>query len=100
MHCRYSKKACKYIDNLNNKFGWNLQHAENGGEIRIGNFWVDGYDLDNNIVFEYDERKHYKDVYNNILNDRDIERQNIIIQKTNCQFYRYNEILDLFYQVN
>lgn len=98
--CRYSKKACEYIDRLNEKFGWKLQHAENGGEIRIGNFWVDGYDINNNIVFEYDEKKHYDDVFKNILRNKDIERQNIIIQKTNCKFYRYNEILDLFYQVN
>lgn len=100
IRCRYSKKGCEYIDNLNKLYGWNLQHAENGGEVRIGNFWVDGYDKELNIVFEYDEKKHYKDVYNNILSDKDLERQTIIIQKTGCIFYRYNEVLDLFYKVN
>ena len=52
-----------------------------------------------NIVFEYDEPKHYKDVYNNILSDKDIIRQNNIINKLHCQFWRYNERLDKLYQV-
>lgn len=77
----YSIKACKYIDVLNEKMNWNLQHAENGGEIRIVKYFPDGYDKDLNIVFEYDEPFHYKDKENNILNDADIERQNYIIEK-------------------
>ena len=32
-----------------------MQHALNGGEVRIGNYWVDGYDKENKIIFEYDE---------------------------------------------
>ena len=97
---RYSVKGCRYIDNLNEKMNWNLQHAENGGEIQIAGYFLDGYDKDLNIVFEYDEPYHYKDKENNILNDADIERQNYIIEKINCKFYRYNEYLDLLYQVN
>ena len=96
----YSVKACKYINSLNEKMNWNLQHAENGGEIRIVRYFPDGYDKNLNIVFEYDEPFHYKDKENNILNDADIERQNYIIEKINCKFYRYNEYLDLLYQVN
>ena len=95
----YNVKACRYIDELNKKFGWNLQHAENGGEIRIVRYFPDGYDKKLNIVFEYDEPGHYKDVENNILNEYDIERQQYIIEKLNCKFYRYNEKLDKFYEI-
>ena len=31
--CFYNKNACKFIDKLNLEKHWNLQHAENGGEI-------------------------------------------------------------------
>ena len=95
----YNVKACRYIDELNKKFGWNLQHAENGGEIRIVRYFPDGYDKTLNIVFEYDEPCHYKDVENNILNEYDIQRQKYIIEKLNCKFYRYNEKLDKFYEI-
>lgn len=96
---RYNISACKYINELNEKMNWNLQHAENGGEVQICGYFVDGYDKDLNIVFEYDEEYHYKDVFNNILKDKDINRQNYIISKINCKFYRYNRRLDLFYEV-
>jgi len=97
---RYSIIGCNYIDKLNEQFNWNLQHAENGGEIEIGGYYLDGYDKQLNIVFEYDEPHHYKDVINNILTDKDLERQKYIIDKLHCEFYRYNEFLDYFYKVN
>ena len=97
---RYSIKGCRYIDKLNENNNWHLQHAENGGEIEVGGYFLDGYDKELNIVFEYDEPKHYKDVINNVLTERDIERQNFIIEMLDCQFYRYNEYLDYFYKVN
>lgn len=98
--CRYSKKACEFIESLNKEKSWNLQHAENGGEVSIDGYFVDGYDKTLNIVFEYDEKKHYKDVENNILKERDKIRQDHIIEKLKCEFYRYNEAKDCFYKVN
>lgn len=98
--CFYSKRACEYINKLNEEKHWNLQHGENGGEIEVDGYFLDGYDKDLNIVFEYDEPKHYIDVINNILNNKDIERQKYIINKLHCSFYRYNEYLDYFYKVN
>lgn len=95
----FSINACKFIDELNKKNGWNLQHAMNGGEIICLGYWLDGYDKDLNIVVEYDEPKHYKDVENNILNDKDVERQNNIINELHCKFFRYNEKLNLFYEI-
>ena len=96
---RYNVNACKYIDSINEQFGWQLQHALNGGEYEIDGYFVDGYDKALNIVFEYDEPKHYIDVYNNILRDKDVIRQQSIIEKLHCIFYRYNEKLDLLYRV-
>lgn len=98
--CFYNKKACKYINKLNEQNHWKLQHAENGGEIECIGYFLDGYDKDLNIVFEYDESRHYKDKENNILNDRDIQRQQNIINELHCEFWRYNEYLDLLYKVN
>lgn len=97
---RYSKKGVEYINNLNEEYHWNLQHAENGGEYEIAGYYLDGYDEKLNIAFEYDEKHHYKDALNNILTDKDIERQNYIIEKLGCKFYRYNEYLNYFYCVN
>ena len=96
---RYNKDACKYIDLLNIKNDWDLIHAENGGEKFICGYFVDGYDEERNIVFEYDEPRHYIDPYNNILKQKDIDRQNYIISNTGCEFYRYNEKIDLLYKI-
>lgn len=98
--CRYNKNSIKFINELNHKFGWNLQHAENGGEICIGGYYVDGYDKDLNIVFEYDEVGHYIDRENSILCERDISRQNFIINKIGCEFWRYNEYKNKLYKVS
>lgn len=95
----FSEKGCKYIDYLNEKNGWNLIHAKNGGEKQVCGYFLDGYDASLNIAFEYDESKHYSDVYNNILCERDVKRQNEIINELGCKFYRYNEKIDKFYMV-
>ena len=97
--CAYNINGCNYIDKLNEEKGWNLQHALNGGEIEMFGYFLDGYDKERNIVFEYDEPGHYENVYENILKEKDIKRQNYIKEKLNCKFYRYNEKLDLFYEV-
>ena len=95
----YSKKACEYIDVLNKTMGWNLIHALNGGEKQVCGYFLDGYDEELNIAFEYDEPRHYENVYENKLSERDIKRQEEIIKELNCIFYRYNEKLDLFYKI-
>ena len=95
---RYNKKSIDYIDKLNEEKQWNLQHAENGGEVRVDGYFLDGYDKDLNIVFEYNERKHYKDPFKNILKDKDIERNNYIKNKLKCSFFIYNEFTDTLYE--
>jgi hypothetical protein len=85
----YNKSAREYLDKLNKQSGWNLQHAQNGGEYHIKElgYWVDGYDKKKNIVVEYDEKYHHKPKQKN----KDIRRTNEIRQYLNCKFFRYDE---------
>ena len=82
----YNKKSIEYINQLNKDKGWCLQHAENGGEITCAGYYLDGYDKNLNIAFEYDEPKHYKDKENNILRDYDVHRMNRIKEILGCTF--------------
>lgn len=97
---KVSKTACAFIDKLNESKGWHLQHGMNGGEIIVGGYYLDGYDIELNIAFEYDEPTHYLDVQNNILKERDISRMKYIHNKLNCRFFRYNERKDYLYEVD
>ncbi len=86
----FNPNACNYFNKLNEQYGWNLQHALNGGEERILCYFLDAYDKERNIVIEYNEKNHY-DVYGN-LKEKDKRRINDIINKLKCKFYIYNEI--------
>jgi hypothetical protein len=92
----YNKNACLFIEQINRKFNWNLQHAENGGEKIIDGFFLDGYDDKRNIVFEYDEPKH------NTLSQekRDRIKERIVIRKINpLKFIRYDERYNKMYDI-
>jgi hypothetical protein len=56
--CIYNKHAIQYIEAYGKEHGYNFQHAENGGEVRILNYYVDGYDAENKVIFEYNESYH------------------------------------------
>lgn len=96
----YNKNSIPILNQISKEHNWNLQHAENGGEIEKFGYFLDAYDSKLNIVVEYDEPRHYVDVKNNILKDKDIERQNYIIEHLHCQFYRYNEKTKQLWKVN
>lgn len=68
------------------------------GEISCGPYYLDGYDKELNIAFEYDEPRHYSNVAKNQLKERDEIRMKFIKEKLNCRFFRYNEKLNLFYE--
>lgn len=87
----YNKVACEYFTELNEEFGWNLQHALNGGEFFIKElgYWVDAYDKNKNIVVEYDEARHYN--IDGTLKEKDINRMINIINFLKCEFWRYDE---------
>lgn len=92
----FNPRACTYIDSLNEKMGWHLQHALNGGEITVGPYFLDGYDKELNIAFEYDEARHHREK----IRQHDIVKQKFIISTIGCRFFRYDEVVDCFYEIN
>ena len=84
----YNTKGCQYFDKIMTETKTFIQHAENGGEYYIKDigYWVDGYDKENNIVYEYDEKHHY-DVGGHLKN-KDIIRQQEIEKYLKCKFIR------------
>jgi len=96
----YSPNACILIDEYAQQNNFKFQHAENGGEYHIKElgYWVDGYDAEKNTVIEVDEPFHY-DNHDN-LTERDIRRQNEIIEFLDCDFIRMkldskNNVIDV-----
>ena len=86
-HPNYNPIACVLFDKLNIEFGLNLCHAENGGEVKIIGYFVDAYDIENNIIIEYDEKHH-----NSIVQKKKDEiRQSNLIEKTGCTFIRIKQ---------
>ena len=61
-------------------------------------YFIDAYDIENNIVIEYDESLHYDSKGN--LKNKDIIRQNEIKEKLKCKFFRYNENKNELYEIN
>ena len=97
---RYNKKSIAFFDKLSKERGWNLQHAENGGEFYTGiGYFVDAYDNQRNIVVEYDEKVHYVDVENNVLREKDLKRQKEIIEHLHCEYWRFNEKMGVLWKV-
>jgi len=85
----YNKRACLFIKKINDMMGIQLQHAENGGEIRISGYSLDGYDKEKNVVFEYDEARNHNTP---IRKEKDLRRQERIVKRINpILFLRYDE---------
>lgn len=88
-HPNYNPKACKAITEYGRQYGYNFQHAENGGEFYIKElgYWVDGYDREKNVVIEYDEKEHTKPQNRN----KDANRQKEIVEYLKCKFIRIGD---------
>jgi len=98
---KHNPTACKFIDRLNASMGWNLIHAGNGGEVQVAGYFLDGYDAQRGIIFEYDEPRHHLSK----KKEKDLIRQNRILAhfgKINkrIDFYRYDEKCDRLYKVS
>lgn len=89
-HPPYSKRGCEYFNKLMDETGIKIQHAENGGEFHIEElgYWVDGYDKENNTVYEWDDKRHY---INGELSEKDKNRQRRIEELLRCKFIRIKE---------
>jgi len=92
----FNPRACEFINILNKSLNINLQHALNGGEKWIKGFYLDGYDKEKNIIFEYDEKYHTSSK----LKKKDLERQEKLIDEVNpLKFIRYDEKNNRLYDV-
>lgn len=78
----FNIEACKLFEEISLLKKINIQHALNGGEFYIKQlgYWVDGYDKENNVVYEYYEREH------NYKIERDLIREEQIKKLLNCEF--------------
>lgn len=83
----YNPKSISIIEEYGDKYGYNFQHAENGGEFYIEElgYWVDGYDKEKNVVIEYYEKAHNK------RKQRDEQRKKEIINYLKCKFIEIRE---------
>ena len=83
----YNPNSIPVIEKYGTENGYNFQHAENGGEylVREVYYWVDGYDAENNVVVEYDEK------YHEMQTGKDKIRQQHIMDVLGCKFIRIKE---------
>lgn len=86
----YNKSSIALLDEINNTFGWNGQHAENGGEFEVLGYFVDYYEPNYNVVIEYDDRNHRR----KLVAEKDIIRQAEIEAHLGCTFLRIDERTD------
>ena len=87
----FNKTACDYFNALMVETKSNIQHALNEGEFYISElgYYVDGYDKINNIVYEWDERRHFNS--DGTLKEKDINRQREITEYLKCKFIRIKD---------
>lgn len=87
----FNKKACKIFDEISKKENIHIQHAMNGGEYYIPSlgYWLDGYDVINNVAYEFDEKRHF---IKGKLKSKDIDRQKEIKKLLKCKFIRINDL--------
>lgn len=88
----YNKIACEFMDIWGKENGYVFEHAMNGKELNVAAYWVDGYDKQKNVVFEYDEPNHYYRRNQMKLKEKDLIRMKRIQEEIECDFIRYNEI--------
>lgn len=92
-HPSYNPNSIPIIEEYGKENGYEFQHAENGGEYKVRNneFYVDGYDKENNVVIEYYEKRHYNEHQRYL----DEWRREKIINELNCKFVEINYKGDL-----
>jgi hypothetical protein len=88
-HPGYNKHACEFFNKIMQKTKTNIQHALNGGEFYIKElgYWVDGYDKENNIIYEFDEKRINYDIRGD-YKEKDKIKQKEITEFLNCKFIR------------
>lgn len=89
----YNPNSIPIIEQFGKTHGYNFIHAENGGEYQVPNttFFVDGYDVEKNVVLEFDENYHFSEKQSR----KDKERQDMIGNVLKCKFIRIDENMDI-----
>jgi len=84
----YNRNSIPIIEQYGKEYGYNFQHAENGGEHYVDGlgFYLDGYDKEKNVAIEIDESFHF--TKDGKLRKKDITRQQKIETKLGCKFIR------------
>lgn len=82
----FNMESCCLMDELN-KEGYNFRHANNGGEVRIGKYFIDGYDVERNIIIEFLDRWHWRTQEARDYHDM---RAEWIINKTDAIYLEYD----------
>ena len=85
LHPNYNPLACQLFDWMNMYYDLNIQHAENGGEVKMFGYFADGYDTNTNTVYEYYENTHKRTI------DHDKLRKQNIIDHLDCKFIEIKE---------
>ena len=79
---RYSRESIQWLEYIMRRDQVNIQHAENGGEMGIANFLVDGYDRTTKTIYEYHGcfwHKHFcQGSYDETVWNKSIEREEIL----------------------
>ncbi len=89
----YNENACQYFDWLNKFMGWNGQYATFGGEKNVLTYFVDYYEPNLNLVIEWDEAHHRKQIA------ADKKRQDEIKRYLGCRFFRYDVLTSCLKEV-
>lgn len=86
----FNQKACKVFDIISEEQGIHIQHAMNSGEFCVKElgFYLDGYDAENNVAYEYDESHHF---VGGELREEDAIRQKRIEEVLHCTFIRLRD---------
>ncbi len=69
----YNPNSIPIIEQYGKEYGYNFQHAENGGEVCIDGYFPDGVDLDRKVIIEIDEKRHFNT--DGTYKQKDIDRQ-------------------------
>jgi hypothetical protein len=85
---RYNIHSIPIIEKYGIQHGYTFQHAENGGEFHIKElgYFVDGYDVEKNVVIEIDESHHFNS--DGSLKEHDLIREDEIKKLLDCKFIR------------
>lgn len=92
----FNPDACNVFDYINKQLTWNGFHGKNHGEKTVETYFLDYYEPTLNIAIEWDEKYHRKTK----IKAQDTIRQEFIINKLNCEFYRVDDTTKLIKKVN